>query len=129
MGSLSRDKGKRGEREAAAELTRLFGCEAHRGRQYKGTDESPDVTVDIAGVSIEVKRVETLSLYKAMQQATHGAGCKLPLLLHRKNSKKWVAICWLDDLPNLAVKLYLTLAANQGKTNDDDNENCEAAPL
>jgi hypothetical protein len=129
MGMLSRDKGKRGEREAAAELTRLFGCEAHRGRQYKGTDDSPDVIADIEGVHVEVKRTESLSIYKSLEQATDDAGHKLPVLLHRRNNTGGVAICWLDDLPNLVAKLYLTLAANQGKVNDDDNENCEAASL
>ena len=36
MGAKSRRKGCRGELEAAAELHRLFGVEAHRGRQYCG---------------------------------------------------------------------------------------------
>jgi len=36
----SRRKGKRGELEAAAEVARLFGVEAHRGRQYHGAPDA-----------------------------------------------------------------------------------------
>jgi hypothetical protein len=36
MGTKSRNKGKAGEREAAAEITRLFGVTARRGVQFQG---------------------------------------------------------------------------------------------
>jgi len=112
VGAESRSKGVRGELEAAEELRRLFGVEARRGRQFQGTDESPDVQVDIPGVHFEVKRNEALRLYEALAQAAEDAGDKVPVVLHRANRKPWVAIVPLDDLPRLAVQLYLTLAAN-----------------
>ena len=112
MGSKSRRKGAVGEREAAAELTRLFGCEAHRGRQYSGGDDSPDVKHSIAGVHVEVKRTECLSAYKAIEQAVADAGDKIPIVLHRRNNKPWLAVVRLDDLPALVALLYLTLAEN-----------------
>jgi hypothetical protein len=46
MGRMSRQKGKRGEREAAAELGQLLGVDARRGVQYQGGPESPDVVLD-----------------------------------------------------------------------------------
>ena len=113
MGGKSRRKGKRGELEAAAEIRRLFLTEARRGRQFQGTDESPDVLADIEDVHVEVKRTEALRLYEALAQAIEDAGTKVPLVLHRANRKPWVAIVRLDDLPRLAVQLYLTLAENQ----------------
>jgi Holliday junction resolvase len=112
MGLRSRNKGKRGEREAAAELRRLFGVEARRGRQYAGGDESPDVLTGIPKVHFEVKRTETLRLYQALSQAITDADASIPVVLHRQNHKPWVAVVRLDDLPHLAVQLYLTLAAN-----------------
>jgi len=112
MGLRSRNKGKRGEREAAAEIRRLFRTDARRGRQYCGTDESPDVVADIEDVHFEVKRRETLRLYEALAQAIEEAGDKIPVVLHKQNRKPWVAIVRLDDLPRLAVQLYLTLAEN-----------------
>jgi hypothetical protein len=113
MGAKSRRKGVRGELEAAAELRRLFGTEARRGHQFQGSDESPDVLADIPKVHFEVKRTEALRLYDALGQAIGDAGENVPVVLYRANRKPWVAIVELDDLPRLAVQLYLTLAANQ----------------
>lgn len=110
MGLQSRNKGKRGEREAAAELQRLFNVDARRGRQFQGGDESPDVVVDIPDLHFEVKRCEDFRIYKALAQATEDAGDKIPVVLHRQNRQPWVAVVRLDDLPRLAVQLYLTLA-------------------
>lgn len=112
MGAMSRRKGQRGELEAAAELRRLFGVEARRGRQYCGCDEAPDLKTAIPQLHFEVKRVEALRLYQALGQAIVDAGANVPVVLHRANGKPWVAIVKLDDLPRLAVQLYLTLAEN-----------------
>ena len=113
MGRKSRLKGKVGEREAAAEIRRLFRTEARRGQQYCGGDESPDVVSAIDGVHFEVKRRETFNVYAAIKQAGHDAGANLPVVLHRRNHKPWLAIVRLDDLPQLTVQLYLTLMQNQ----------------
>lgn len=112
MGAKSRRKGCRGELEAAAELSRLFHVEAHRGRQYHGCADAPDVRAAIPGVHFEVKRVEALRLYPAIEQALGDAGDNVPVVLHRANQKPWVAIVRLDDMSKLAVQLYLTLAQN-----------------
>ena len=110
MGLRSRNKGQRGEREAAAEIHRLFGVEARRGRQFAGSDESPDILTAIPEVHFEVKRVESLRLHAALEQAIRDAGDNVPVVLHRANHRPWVAIVRLDDLPRLATQLYLTLA-------------------
>lgn len=113
MGKKSRHKGCRGEREAAAEISRLFHVEARRGRQYCGDPEAPDVRTAIAQVHFEVKRTESLRLYPAMEQAAADAGENVPVVLYRANHRPWVAIVRLEDLPRLAVQLYLTLAQQQ----------------
>lgn len=113
MGRKSRDKGKRGEREAASELIRLFHCEACRGRQYQGGDDSPDVKHSISGVHFEVKRTEKLALWPAVEQAANECGDNIPVVLHRPNGKPWLAIVPLEQLPALVVKLYLQLAETQ----------------
>jgi hypothetical protein len=110
MGLRSRNKGKRGEREAAAEIRRIFRTEASRGRQFAGTDESPDIRTAIPKVHFEVKRAESFRLYDALEQAAADAGDNIPVVLHKQNRQPWVAVVRLDDLPQLAVQLYLTLA-------------------
>ena len=92
---MSREKGKRGERAVAA-LFREYGFDAHRGQQYHGGPDSPDV-VGVPGLHIEVKRTERLNLYDALAQAKRDAGEDLPVVIHRKNDSPWVAIMDFDD--------------------------------
>jgi len=115
---MQRDKGARGEREAAKELSRLFGREAHRGRQYQGGDDSPDVKVDIPGIHWEVKRIERLNLKAAMDQAIIDARIDdapippVPVVLSRANDNPWILSVRLNDMPRLATILYLQMQAN-----------------
>lgn len=98
----SRAKGAAGECELAHELSRIFGCQARRGRQFSGSPDSPDVITDLDGIHIECKRVERLYLYQALEQSRHDAGeGEIPVVIHRKNREKWVAIVELDRLPEL----------------------------
>jgi hypothetical protein len=95
----SRDKGARGEREAAAELNSIFGTSARRGQQYKGSPESPDVAEFIDGVHIEVKRVERFNLYDALEQAERDSGpLDVPVVMHRKSRKDWVFVVKTRDM-------------------------------
>ena len=58
----SRQKGKRGEREAAVFLT-VNGLPARRGQQFSGSPDSPDVVCPLLpGVHLEVKRCERTNL-------------------------------------------------------------------
>jgi len=122
MGRMSRNKGKVGEREAAKELTRVLGVDASRGRQFQGSDDSPDVRTSLHGTHFEVKRVEALQLYPAMQQATDDAGANVPVVLHRKNNKPWLVVVRLDDLPRLAEKVFLQLASVGGMASTEAGE-------
>ena len=97
-------KGKRGERELAHELTCLFGTKCRRGQQYSGI-EGKDV-IGLHGVHIECKRTETLSVYKAMEQAIRDAtGDDVPIVCHRRNQREWLAIVRLSDLTRLMAAL------------------------
>jgi Holliday junction resolvase len=105
-GKKSRNKGKRGELELAKKLKSLFNVSARRGRQYSGSPESPDVVTSIKGVHFECKRVERLQLYPSLEQAANDSGDdQIPIVAYRKNRKEWVAIVYLDDLPELCEKL------------------------
>lgn len=92
----SREKGKAGEREFAA-LCRKHGFEnARRGQQYSGL-EGKDV-VGLAGVHVEVKRIERLNLSKAMKQAIEDSSeGEIPIVAHRKNRENWKITMLADD--------------------------------
>jgi Holliday junction resolvase len=102
VGKRSRDKGKRGEREFAAEMRRMgFAC-ARRGVQYAGGADSPDV-VGIPGCHIEVKRAEALNVYAALDQAMRDADPgSAPIVAHRRNGRPWVVIVRLEDFGRAA---------------------------
>ena len=100
MARFERQKGKRGEREAAKELGKLFGIPIRRTQQYKGTPISADVE-GIDGLHIEVKRKEKLNFYQALETAREESGEDTPLVLTRRNHKEWVAICFMEDLPQI----------------------------
>lgn len=110
-GLRSRNKGARGEREAAAEWSRLFGVPMRRSQQYCGAGADADDIVGQPGLSIEVKRRERFDLDAALARAAADAAeGNVPLVLHRKNRRPWVVSVRLDDLPELAVRLFHTLA-------------------
>ena len=96
-GKTSRDKGKRGEREWAR-LCRAQGYEARRTSQYCGqTGDASDV-VGLPGIHQEVKRVERLNLYEAMEQSSRDARPgEMPIVAHRRNGMHWLVIMSADD--------------------------------
>lgn len=108
MGRMQREKGKRGEREAAAELAAVFACDAKRGVQYQGGPESPDVVLQGVNVHVECKRTETINVYKALEQARDDAGEKTPIVWHRRNGKGSVVIVSVDDLIPLARAIVVS---------------------
>lgn len=99
----SRQKGKRGELDAADALRRLFSWTARRTQQFKGTSDSSDVEVaETPDAFWEVKREERLNVFKAMDTAVAEAGPKLPVLMHRRNRTDWLVTVRLADLGRLA---------------------------
>lgn len=102
MGRMSKQKGASGEREAAQKLNEVLGTAFHRGRQYHGGPESPDITGDVPGLHVEVKRTEKLRLWEAVKQARGDAGTdQVPVVMHRANHKPWVLIVEVDQLIRL----------------------------
>jgi len=121
MGSMSKRKGAAGEREAAEKLNRVLGTHLHRGRQYHGGPESPDLAGDLPGLHMEVKRCERLSLYKALAQARRDASVtEVPTVVHRANNKPWVIVVEVEQL----IRLLDVVDAVRARLGD-----CEAATV
>jgi hypothetical protein len=122
MGRAAREKGKRGEREAAAELGTLLGVDARRGVQYQGGPDSPDVVIDGVAIHVEAKRTEKLTLWPAVDQARADAPTgKVPLVWHRPNRRGSVVIVETARLLELARELVRAADAKEigdGSPND-----------
>ncbi len=96
----SRNKGKAGERELAG-ILREHGYDCRRGQQYCGRNGDADV-VGLPGIHIECKRVETLNIDKAMEQAVNDAReGEIPAVFHRKNRQGWKVTLSLEDFLGL----------------------------
>lgn len=107
MGRMSKRKGAVGEREAAALLSEALAMPGRftRGRQHHGGPDSPDIRDADNSIHVEVKRTESLSLYTAMDQAVRDAGPLVPVVLHRRNGREWLAIVRMNDLLRLKTAL------------------------
>lgn len=110
MGRSSREKGKRGEREAARCLTEDLGIQARRGVQFAGGINSPDVVHDLPGVHFEVKYHKREIQWKpALVQLFADSGSAVPVLLHRRNGTRWVLTlpkCRITELCRLLLAYW-----------------------
>ena len=104
----SKQKGKRGELELASELRNLGFSETRRSIQYNGNAKDADADlVGISGYHVEVKRVEKLNIYTAMEQAKrdHTEGT-VPAVFHRKNRTGWLVTIPLEEWADLYKAKY-----------------------
>lgn len=96
MGKASREKGKRGEREAS-NFFKSYGYDTRRGVQYHGGPGSPDV-IGLPDVHLEIKRVQSLRLYEALSQSIDDSNeIEFPVVMHRKDRQDWVIIQPIED--------------------------------
>jgi len=102
---MSRDKGKRAEREAARALSELLGVPVRRAQQYAGGVDSADV-VGVDGLHVEVKHQERMQLYDWIAQAVADASESVPIVVHRRNRSEWLCSLRLIDLLRLVDTLH-----------------------
>lgn len=109
----SRAKGAVGEREFAR-LCRNEGYEVRRTQQYCGNTGDAADCVGLPGIHIEVKRVERLQLYKAMEQAIADSQkfSYIPIVAHRCNGKPWLITMTAEDW----FKLYREWELSRSET-------------
>lgn len=110
MSKMQRTKGAAGERELA-ELLRSIGIYAQRSAR-NGVDRAEDILHNIPGVHIECKRVESLNISKAMQQASTAAGKRIPTVWHRRSREKWLVTIPAADIETFACALVAAIDAN-----------------
>lgn len=92
----SKNKGKRGELEFA-KLCKSYGYDCRRSQQFAGMNGDADV-VGLNGIHIEVKRVESLNISKAMKQSINdNINNDIPIVAHRKNNEEWLITMRAED--------------------------------
>ena len=99
MGKMSREKGKRYERELAHMLIDYGYTDAHRTSQYCGNTGDASDVVGLPGIHIEAKHQEQFKIYDWMNQAIHDSaksGNK-PVVFFRKNNKETIVCMRFPD--------------------------------
>ena len=108
MGSLSKQKGKRMEREAAKALNLVLGVEARRSVQYCGGAGDADLTTTLDGVHFEVKSRAAHSCLRFYEQAAGDAEKPgdIPVVLLRENGDTdFYVLVALSDLRALSRRV------------------------
>lgn len=124
MGKMSRDKGKRFERQLAG-IFRDYGYkDARRTAQYCGkTGDASDV-VGLPGIHVEAKHQEQMRLYDWMDQARQDAAAggkgNLPAVFHKKNNHDVLVTMRLDDWMTIYREYEAGLYLKE--VNDNDRE-------
>ena len=107
----SKAKGGRGERELAHVLQE-YGYDTHRGQQFAGGVDSPDV-YGLPGIHIEVKRVQALNIYRSMEQAIRDSeGKAIPAVFHRRNNDYWKVTLRLEDFMEIYKEWQKTVSSS-----------------
>lgn len=79
--------------------------------------------VGLPGIHAEVKRVERLNLYDALEQAKRDAQKSkgVPAVFHRKNNHEWVVVMAAEDWFNLYRESELLNSNYRSDENGRDN--------
>lgn len=107
MGSLSRQKGKRVEREAAKAVSSALLCEARRSVQFCGKAGDADLTTTLEGVHFEVKARASHGCLRFMEQAEEDArDGEIPVVLLREDGDtRFFVLVELEQVRTLAAKI------------------------
>lgn len=108
MGKFSREKGKRGERYVVNQFKEYGYNNAHRTAQFKGnTGQAGDIE-GIDYIHAEVKFVERLDLYGAMNQAIRDSKTtkKIPAVYHKKSNMDLLVTMRFKDWIELYNSYY-----------------------
>ena len=108
MASLSKQKGKRMEREAAKALNLVLGVEARRSVQYCGGAGDADLTTTLDGVHFEVKSRAAHSCLRFYEQAAKDAAklSMIPVVMLRENGDTdFYVLVALSDLRALSSRI------------------------
>jgi len=111
VGKHSRQKGKRGEREAAAQIAHHWGAVgARRTVQFCGRAGDADLT-GVPGIHVECKRYSRIAALDFLEQAeldaTPGA---VPVVVMREDcATEWTVMLRVSQAPEFARRLLAML--------------------
>ena len=124
MGRHSRQKGKAGEREAAAVLQLHWNAsEARRAQQFCGAAGDADL-LGLPGLHYEVKRYAAIGALKFLEQAERDskAGCTPFVMMRQDGDTEWAIMLRPSDAPEFARRLLAMIAERPPMQADPEPE-------
>lgn len=117
---MSRDKGKRYERELASMIRECGFIDARRTAQYCGSSGDASDVIGLPGIHIEAKHQEQIKIYNWMHQAIHDSGKSgnKPTVFFRKNNKETLVCMRFNDW----MELYKAWEEKNRKFDEEGNE-------
>jgi len=112
MGRHSRQKGKAGEREAAAILQQHWNAtEARRAQQFCGAAGDADL-LGLPGLHCEVKRYAAIGALKFLEQAERDAtpGTVPFVMMRQDGDTEWAVMLRPSDAPEFARRVLAMIA-------------------
>ena len=101
----SKQKGKRGELEAAR-LLRSLGFPARRTAQYCGYTGDADDLIGVDGLHLEVKRCENIRMTEWLEQAKHDSlEGDVPVVMFRRSREPWYVCLPAEEFFRMYKKL------------------------
>ena len=101
MAINSKKKGKAGELEWVQFCKEHGFDESHRTAQYCGNTGDASDVIGLPGIHQEVKRVESLNVQTAIEQAIRDSKAEgkesIPIVAHRRNRKEWLVTMRAED--------------------------------
>lgn len=97
MSKLSREKGKRYERDVARRYREIFGQDVRRGWQCRKGDDECDV-VNCGPFAVEAKHRKSVSVWAAMEQAAENAKAgQIPVCHIKRHGGMEVVVLLAED--------------------------------
>ena len=124
MGRHSRQKGKAGEREAAAVLQLHWNAtEARRAQQFCGAAGDADL-LGLPGLHCEVKRYAAIGALKFLEQAERDSkpGCTPFVMMRQDGDTEWAIMLRPSDAPEFARRLLAMIAERPPMQADPEPE-------
>ena len=121
MSRKQREKGKRGERQAAKEIERILGIKAARSAQYCGSTGIADINMGEA-FHPEVKLRKSIAAIRFWEQAESDRTPQAtPFVLMREDRGPFFLMVKLEDLPKLMKEID---NATEGSKHPDNHSGC-----
>lgn len=123
MGKLSRNKGARGER-LWRDICREHGFDASRTAQHSGKAGGMADVVGLPGIHCEVKNVERLNIWDAMEQSIRDSETaeegEIPIVAHTKNYHGFLVTMRAEDFFRMYSEYWPMVAESREIFGVDD---------